>query len=105
MRTACRVLRAACQRDRRCAVGLQHQAAAARLSSYAYRCSYRYTNSSRVPSQVKCGVKQPMRVSPLFETREDLQNAPGVMERVLKVAVYKGVIGGSHEVTRDATSP
>ena len=26
--------------------------------------------------QVKSGVKTPMRVSPLFETREDLQNAP-----------------------------
>jgi len=48
--------------------------------------------------QVKCGVAQPMRVAPLFETREDLQAAPSVMERLLKVAVYKGVIGGKHEV-------
>ena len=44
--------------------------------------------------QVKCGVAHPMRVAPLFETREDLQNAPGVMERVLSVSAYKGIIGG-----------
>jgi len=48
--------------------------------------------------QVKCGVTKPMRVSPLFETREDLQNAPTVMQRVLEVAPYKGVINGVHEV-------
>uniref|UniRef100_A0A7S2I8X9 Phosphoenolpyruvate carboxylase n=1 Tax=Haptolina brevifila TaxID=156173 RepID=A0A7S2I8X9_9EUKA len=48
--------------------------------------------------QVKCGVQSPMRVAPLFETREDLQNAPTVMERVLAVAAYKGVINGFHEV-------
>ena len=49
--------------------------------------------------QVKCGVANPMRVAPLFETREDLQNAPGVMRRVLSVAAYKGIIGGegTHE--------
>ena len=41
--------------------------------------------------QVKCGVASPMRVAPLFETREDLQNAPGVMERVLAVADKKGM--------------
>ena len=45
--------------------------------------------------QVKCGVAHPMRIAPLFETREDLQNAPGVMQRVLSVAAYKGVIGAS----------
>jgi phosphoenolpyruvate carboxylase len=39
-----------------------------------------------------------MRVAPLFETREDLQNAPDVMERVLSVPAYKGVIDGFHEV-------
>ena len=48
--------------------------------------------------QVKCGVAKPMRVAPLFETREDLQNAPTVIERVLSVAAYKGVIDGFHEV-------
>jgi len=48
--------------------------------------------------QVKCGVAVPMRVAPLFETREDLQNAPDVMERVLSVPAYKGVIDGFHEV-------
>jgi len=48
--------------------------------------------------KVKCGVSQPMRVAPLFETREDLRNAPAVMERVFSVATYKGAIGGQHEV-------
>ena len=48
--------------------------------------------------QLKCGVQHPMRVAPLFETREDLQNAPRVMKRVLSVAAYKGAIGGFHEV-------
>ena len=48
--------------------------------------------------QLKCGVKSPMRVAPLFETREDLQNAPRVMERVLAVPAYKGMIDGFHEV-------
>eukprot|EP00316_Scyphosphaera_apsteinii_P000553 CAMPEP_0119332028 /NCGR_PEP_ID=MMETSP1333-20130426/81888_1 /TAXON_ID=418940 /ORGANISM="Scyphosphaera apsteinii, Strain RCC1455" /LENGTH=992 /DNA_ID=CAMNT_0007341765 /DNA_START=37 /DNA_END=3015 /DNA_ORIENTATION=+ len=48
--------------------------------------------------QVKCGVKHPMRVSPLFETREDLQNAPRVMERALSVAAYKGMTDGFHEI-------
>lgn len=48
--------------------------------------------------QAKCGVEVPMRVSPLFETREDLQNAPGVVQRLLSVAAYKGAIGGTHEV-------
>jgi len=48
--------------------------------------------------QVKCGVAHPMRVAPLFETREDLQNAPSVMERVLSVAAYKGAINNFHEV-------
>merc|ERR1719502_246144 len=48
--------------------------------------------------QAKSGVASPMRVAPLFETREDLQNAPGVMERVLSVAAYKGAISSFHEV-------
>jgi len=48
--------------------------------------------------QVKSGVKSPMRVAPLFETREDLQNAPRVVARLFSVAAYKGAIGGFHEV-------
>ena len=39
-----------------------------------------------------------MRVAPLFETREDLQNAPRVVARLFSVAAYKGAIGGFHEV-------
>ena len=48
--------------------------------------------------QEKCGVKSPMRVAPLFETRDDLLNAPPVMKRLLQVAPYKSVIAGKHEV-------
>ena len=45
----------------------------------------------------KCaGIATPMRVAPLFETRDDLQAAPGVMQRVLASAAY--VHGGKHEV-------
>ena len=42
------------------------------------------------------GVASPMRIAPLFETRDDLQAAPGVMQRVLASAAY--VHGGKHEV-------
>uniref|UniRef100_A0A7S4B362 phosphoenolpyruvate carboxylase n=1 Tax=Chrysotila carterae TaxID=13221 RepID=A0A7S4B362_CHRCT len=46
----------------------------------------------------KSGVKTPMRIAPLFETREDLQNAPKVMDRVFKAKVYHERISGFHEV-------
>ena len=46
--------------------------------------------------QKASGVKNPMRVAPLFETREDLQAAPTVMKRVLASTAYDH--GGFHEV-------
>ena len=46
--------------------------------------------------QKASGVKVPMRVAPLFETREDLQAAPTVMKRVLASKAYDH--GGFHEV-------
>ena len=46
--------------------------------------------------QKAVGVGTPMRVAPLFETREDLQAAPAVMKRVLASTIYDH--GGTHEV-------
>ena len=46
--------------------------------------------------QKAAGVATPMRVAPLFETRDDLQAAPTVMRRVLASAAYDH--GGTHEV-------
>jgi len=46
--------------------------------------------------QKAAAVASPMRVAPLFETRDDLQAAPGVMERVFAASAYDH--GGSHEV-------
>jgi len=46
--------------------------------------------------QKAAGIASPMRVAPLFETRDDLQAAPVVMRRVLASAVYDH--GGTHEV-------
>lgn len=44
------------------------------------------------------GVKKFMRVAPLFETREDLINAPKVVDAVLSVPWYKNHIQGKQEV-------
>ena len=46
--------------------------------------------------QKAAGIASPMRVAPLFETRDDLQAAPGVMRRVLASTAYDH--GGVHEV-------
>ena len=47
--------------------------------------------------QKACGVKAPMRVAPLFETRDDLKAAPAVMATVLASKAYLGG-AASHEV-------
>jgi phosphoenolpyruvate carboxylase len=39
-----------------------------------------------------------MRVVPLFETLDDLTNAPGVLETLLSIPVYVGAIKGEQEV-------
>jgi len=46
--------------------------------------------------QKAAAVASPMRVAPLFETRDDLQAAPKVMRRVLASTAYDH--GGTHEV-------
>ena len=53
------------------------------------------------------GVKKFMRVSPLFETRDDLINAPKVIEAAFSVPWYKQHIQGKQEACiagRDAFS-
>ncbi|CAK9020345.1 unnamed protein product [Durusdinium trenchii] len=44
------------------------------------------------------GVKKMMRVAPLFETREDLINAPKVIDAALSVGWYKNHVQGKQEV-------
>ncbi len=45
-----------------------------------------------------CGVKQPMRVVPLFETLEDLNNAPTVMRQLFELPWYREHITGHQEI-------
>lgn len=49
-------------------------------------------------------VKKFMRIAPLFETREDLINAPKVVDAVLSVPWYKNHIQGKQEVQRCSAS-
>lgn len=44
------------------------------------------------------GVAWPMRVVPLFETLDDLDNAAPVMESLLSLPAYRELIGDEHEV-------
>jgi phosphoenolpyruvate carboxylase len=44
------------------------------------------------------GVKQPLRIVPLFETADDLRRAPEVLARVLEVPAYRNTIGNTQEV-------
>eukprot|EP01047_Picozoa_sp_COSAG01_P071190 COSAG01_NODE_10985_length_2033_cov_2.034126_1_plen_93_part_00 len=44
--------------------------------------------------QSEAGVAHPMRVVPLFETLDDLSNAPGIMESLWSTSWYKGDIDG-----------
>src|SRR5678815_1293924 len=44
------------------------------------------------------GVKQPLRIVPLFETADDLRRAPTVVARVLEVPAYRETIGNKQEV-------
>src|SRR5262245_59274498 len=42
--------------------------------------------------QRSTGVKQPLRIVPLFETADDLRRAPEVMARVLEIDVYRSFV-------------
>jgi phosphoenolpyruvate carboxylase len=48
--------------------------------------------------QRAAGVKQPLRIVPLFETADDLRRAPEVVARVLEVPAYRTTIGNRQEV-------
>ncbi|GBG71382.1 hypothetical protein CBR_g8801 [Chara braunii] len=61
---------------------------------------------STVPSDVlavhllmrECGVKMPLRVVPLYERLQDLNNAPANMERLFSIDWYRNLINGKQEV-------
>jgi phosphoenolpyruvate carboxylase len=48
--------------------------------------------------QMDAGVKKPLRVSPLFETLEDLNGAFDTMKKLFSLPVYMGAIGGKQEI-------
>ena len=56
------------------------------------------TIRSRALLRLLRGVKKMMRVAPLFETREDLINAPKVIDAALSVPWYKSHVQGKQEV-------
>lgn len=60
------------------------------------------TNASDVLAvlllQKDAGVKKPLRVTPLFETLDDLEGAPENVDRLLAVPAYRGSINGKQEI-------
>lgn len=48
--------------------------------------------------QTDAGVRQPLRVVPLFETLDDLHGATDTMESLFTIPTYMGSIGGKQEV-------
>ena len=48
--------------------------------------------------QIDAGVKNPLRVVPLFETLDDLNGAAETMETLFSLPAYKGSIDGKQEV-------
>ncbi|EDM24998.1 phosphoenolpyruvate carboxylase [Lentisphaera araneosa HTCC2155] len=48
--------------------------------------------------QKECGVKKPLRVAPLFETLEDLENSGEIMDTLFGIDWYKGASHGEQEV-------
>ncbi len=48
--------------------------------------------------QKEAGIKEPMRVVPLFETLADLDHCPDVMDRLFSIPWYKADIKGDQEV-------
>jgi phosphoenolpyruvate carboxylase len=60
------------------------------------------TNASDVLAvlllQLDAGVKNPLRVAPLFETLDDLNGAYDTMKKLFSLPVYMGVINGKQEI-------
>ena len=48
--------------------------------------------------QQNAGVRQPLRVVPLFETAADLERAPAVLDRLLGIEAYRRRVNGRQEV-------
>ena len=48
--------------------------------------------------QRECGVREPLRVVPLFETLADLDAAPVITERILTSEAYRAAIGDRQEI-------
>lgn len=48
--------------------------------------------------QKVCGRTKPLRVVPLFETVEDLQNAPRILKTLLAIPEYRRLIGDHQEI-------
>lgn len=48
--------------------------------------------------QLDAGVKNPLRVAPLFETLDDLNGAYDTMKKLFSLPVYMGIINGKQEV-------
>eukprot|EP00283_Hemiselmis_rufescens_P000477 CAMPEP_0173470208 /NCGR_PEP_ID=MMETSP1357-20121228/77759_1 /TAXON_ID=77926 /ORGANISM="Hemiselmis rufescens, Strain PCC563" /LENGTH=970 /DNA_ID=CAMNT_0014438475 /DNA_START=30 /DNA_END=2942 /DNA_ORIENTATION=+ len=55
--------------------------------------------------QKEAGVKEHMRVVPLFETKEDLENAPGCMELLFNNSWYKANLSSPPQVPNVGWSP
>lgn len=69
------------------------------LGSYVISMAARASDVLAVKLLLKMvGVRRPMRVAPLFETLDDLDNAAPVIERLLSLADYRNLIGDEQEV-------
>ena len=55
------------------------------------------TQAVCVCAQRECGVRDFLRVAPLFETLDDLNNCEGAMRQLLENEWYKGLIKGTQE--------
>jgi phosphoenolpyruvate carboxylase len=69
------------------------------LGSYVISMAARASDVLAVKLLLKMvGLRRPMRVAPLFETLDDLDNAAPVIERLLSLPGYRSLIGDEQEV-------
>ena len=69
------------------------------LGAYVITMTHRASDILAVQLlQRTMGVKQPLRIVPLFETADDLRRAPEVVARVLEVPAYRNTIENRQEV-------
>jgi len=75
------------------------QAPAASLGSYVISMAGRPSDVLAVQLLLKeCGLERPMRVVPLFETLDDLDNAGPCIDRLLSLDSYRTRLAGPQEV-------